>query len=131
MVSNNLIKLARAIVEFEGWNYRDKSGAGINHASVSWRNHNPGNLRKSPWAIGENDGFAVFVNDEIGFSALIWDLHQKATGNTSTGLNGQSTIYQLIKKYSGESNEIVLNYATFIEKRTGFKMTTKLEELIK
>jgi len=131
MVTNNLLKLARAIAEFEGWNYRDKNGVGLNHASASWCNHNPGNLRKSPWAIGQNDGFAVFVNDEIGFAALIWDLHQKATGNTITGLNGQSTIYQLIKKYSGESNEIVMNYATFIEKRTGLKMTTNLEELIR
>ena len=119
------------MAEFEGWQYQDKTGVGLNHASVSWRNHNPGNLRKSPWAVGENDGFAVFVNDEIGFAALIWDLHQKATGNTNTGLNGQSTIYQLIKKYSGESEEIVLNYATFIEKRTGFKMTMRIGDLLK
>jgi len=131
MITNDLLKLARAIAEFEGWRYQDQSGVGLNHASVSWRNHNPGNLRKSPWAVGESDGFAVFVNDEVGFYALVWDLHQKALGNTTTGLNGQSTIYQLIKTYSGESEDIVLNYATFIEKRTGLSMNTKLENLIK
>ena len=130
MVSNSLLKLARAMAEFEEWRGFDKSGAGPNHASVSWRNHNPGNLRKSPWAIGESDGFAVFLNDEIGFHALVWDLHQKATGNTVTGLNEKSTVYQLIKIYSGESEATVLNYATFVQNRTGIKMTVTLGELV-
>lgn len=130
MVSNDLLKLAHAMAEFEGWRGADEIGAGQNHASVSWRNHNPGNLRKSPWAIGECDGFAVFLNDEVGFHALVWDLHQKATGNTVTGLNGRSTVYQLIKIYSGEPEATVLNYATFIENRTGIKMTATLGELV-
>ena len=118
------------MAEFEGWRGYDEGGAGDSHASVSWRNHNPGNLRKSPWAIGTRDGFAVFLNDEVGFHALVWDLHQKATGNTVTGLNGKSTVYQLIRIYSGEPEEVVLNYATFVESRTGIKMTSTLGELV-
>ena len=131
MVTSNLLKLARAMAEFEGWHYQDKNGGAGSHASISWRNHNPGNLRSSPWALGTADGFAFFVNDEVGFNALVWDLHQKATGNTSTGLNGSSTIYQLIKKYSAEPEEIVLRYATFVERMTGLKMTATLDCLVK
>ena len=130
MVSNKLLKLARAISEFEGWYCSDKTGIGMLHGSASWRNHNPGNLRSSPWAIGTSDGFAVFINDEIGFNALVWDLHQKASGKTTTGLCAGSTIYDLIRIYSGEPDNIVLNYSTFVEKSTGLKMTTKLGDLI-
>ena len=120
MITFNLLKLARAITEFEGW-----------HPHIAWRNHNPGNLRTSPFAIGVSEGFAVFIDDEVGFQALVWDLWKKCRGETSTGLTPESTIYELIKVYSGEPENKVLSYALFIEKKIGLPMTTKIGELLK
>lgn len=131
MVTNNLLKLARAIAEFEGWNYPGLSGPQKENGSPSWNNHNPGNLRASPFAIGTRNNFAVFINDEMGFQALVWDLWKKCRGETSTRLSSESTIYDLIKVYSAEPESIVLNYALFIEKRTGLKMTMKIGELLR
>ena len=119
------------MAEFEGWKYGNEKGVGVEFASVSFKNHNPGNLRASPFEVGKRDSFSVFIDDEIGFFALVWDLHQKAKGNTVTGLNGESSIYDLVKVYSGDSPEVVMNYSRFIEGRTGLKMTTKLGDLIK
>ena len=130
MVTNNLLKLARAIAEFEGWNYRDENGVGLNHASASWCNHNPGNLKKSPFAIAKNDDFAIFIDDETGFYALVWDIWQKAHGNTVTELTDESSIYELIKVYSGESDDEADRYARFVEQRTGLPTSTKLRELV-
>ena len=119
------------MAEFEGWNYPGLPGPQTLTGSPSWRNHNPGNLRASPFAIGTKDNFAVFINDEVGFQALVWDIWKKCRGETSTGLTSNSTIYDLIKIYSAEPESVVLNYALFVEKRTDFKMTDKLGDLIK
>ena len=119
------------MAEFEGWNYPGIPGPQKENGSASWNNHNPGNLRSSPFAIGTKNNFAVFVNDEIGFYALVWDLWKKARGETSTGLTPNSTIYDLIKVFSAEPENIVLNYALFIERRTALKMTAKIGDLLK
>jgi hypothetical protein len=131
MITKNLLKLANAMAEFEGWNYPGLPGPQKENGSPSWRNHNPGNLRSSPFAIGTKDNFAVFINDDVGFQALVWDLWKKCRGETSTGLTPNSTIYDLIKVYAPPKENDVLKYALLIEKRTDLKMTTKLGDLIK
>jgi len=131
MITNKLLKVARAIAEYEGWEFYGADTSSAISGTKSWRNHNPGNLKASPFAVGSMGGFSVFINDEIGFFALVWDLWKKARGETQTKLKGSSTIYDLIKIYSAEPEDIVIKYARFIEQRTGILMTTKLEELIK
>lgn len=86
--------LMQAIAIHEGW--RIPSPEYGPYGSRSSRNHNPGNLRKSPFASHYVDNFAVFKNDLIGYQALQWDLLQKARGNTSTGLKGSSTLSDLL-----------------------------------
>lgn len=117
-----------AIAEHEGWfpPGKDTPPGG----SLAYRNHNPGNLRASPFAHSIKDGYAVFRNDFIGFMALHWDLMQKAKGNTITNLNGNSTIRDLIYTYAppsdGNDSEA---YLQNVLKKTGFKETTTLAEV--
>lgn len=131
MITNRLLKLARAMAEFEGWHYPDGPRGQYLNGSLAWQNHNPGNLTASPFAIGKQKGFAVFVNDEVGFFAMVRDLWKKCSSETSTMITKKSTIYDLIKVYSGENAEIVTKYSRFIEQRTGFLMTMRLEEILK
>lgn len=96
--------LMMAMAYHEGWQspLDTKTPGG----SRAFRNHNPGNLRSSIFASGEQDGYAVFKNDHIGWIALHYDILKKARGETSTGLNGKSTIRELIFKYApaGDNN---------------------------
>lgn len=120
--------LMRAIVKHEGWNVpainTPQSG------SRSYRNHNPGNLRKSPFAATYVDNFAVFANDFIGYMALHWDLMQKAHGNTVTGLTAQSTIRELIFVYAPPDDDNDSEaYLQAVLKETGFLEQTTLGEI--
>ena len=130
MITNDLLKLARAMAEYEGWDFDGANPEDPKAGSRAWRNHNPGNLKKSPFAIATRDDFAVFINDETGFYALVWDIWQKAHGNTSTDLTGESSIYEFLKVYSGESDDEADRYARFVEKRTGILMSTPLRVLV-
>lgn len=54
--------LAQAIARFEGF---------FTAGSVAQRNHNPGNLRAGPGAIGtDSRGYAIFPDDATGWAAL-------------------------------------------------------------
>lgn len=120
--------LMLAMSEHEGWsppaNGQPKGG------SRSYRNHNPGNLRKSPFASGEQEGFAYFRNDFVGFMAFHWDLLQKAHGNTSTGLGPDSTLRDLIFTWApptdGNDSEA---YLKKVCARTGLEESTTLKEI--
>jgi len=75
--------------------------------SIAWRNNNPGNLRSgnfsnSHGAVGENNGFAVFPNEDTGYQA------SKALLQTSSYSN--LTINEAISRRSpsAENNTIVL-----------------------
>lgn len=131
MINQKLIKLADAIAEFEGWHYADPKTNSFDSPSASFKNHNPGNLRWSPFMVGMRNGFAVFVNDDIGKFAMLWDLWKKARGETSTGLTGESTIRDLIYKWTADDVQIKEKYISHIEARTGFSRNLKLKELIK
>lgn len=130
MINHKLIRLADAMSEFEGWNPADPRTGDLNSPSISYKNHNPGNLRWSPFMIGAENGFAVFETDEIGKFALLWDIWKKARGETSTGLSGESTIRDLIYKWTADEDAIKEKYLTHIESRTGFSQATKLKNLI-
>jgi len=121
-------RLMLAIAEHEGWN-----PPGINTpagGSRAYRNHNPGNLRSSPFQISQVDGFAVFRNDFVGYMALHWDLMQKAKGNTVTGLGPESTIKDLIYVWAPPSdNNATDEYVKSVCLKSGFQPTTKLKEI--
>ena len=130
MMTLKLKKLAGAILEAEGWAPAGGNTGTPGPASVSFRNHNPGNLRSSPFALGARDGFAYFLDDQTGFFALMWDLWMKANGRTSSDLSGSSTIEKLIQIYSTAKGEELENYLSIVERVTGLNRNTKLNVLI-
>lgn len=124
-----LERLTLAMAEMEGWT--PSTASPLPGGSRSYRNHNPLNLRQSPFAIGTLDGFAVFATDADGFAAARWDIRQKARGNTSTGLNGDSTLRALIKVWApAEDGNDPASYLQHVCHMTGFREDMQLKELL-
>lgn len=122
-------RMAHAIAELEGWltPFETKTPGG----SRSYRHHNPGNLRGSPFAVGIVEGYAVFRTDFDGMEALKWDIRQKARGNTSTGLNGESTLSDFVRVYApSQDKNDPENYLRKLCTLTGFSPSMKLKELL-
>lgn len=121
-------RLMLAMAEHEGWH--DPSHPKYPNGSLSYRNHNPGNLRASPFAVAVKGGYAVFRNDFVGFMAFHWDLMQKARGNTVTKLGPNSTLRDLIFTWAPPSdNNNSEAYLQKVIKRTGFAETITLKEI--
>ena len=123
---NNLECFADAIMHFEGWSV----------GSVSYRNRNPGNLRASHAAIGEDEGYAVFGSFIDGYSALVADLAAKFSGRTSTGLGPTSTVLQFFRAYAPTADSNYPDqYAAFVAHwltvglRRVVTVNTRLEEI--
>ncbi|MFQ5751800.1 MAG: hypothetical protein ACE5HI_07370 [bacterium] len=127
MITNRLIRLATAIARKEGWGPVSGGGTTGSDPTVAYRNHNPGNLRSSPFMLATRDGFAVFLNDEIGFFALVWDLWKKANGETRTGLTEESTLGDLINVYAPPSENNTPTYINQMERWLGIPRDTKLK----
>jgi hypothetical protein len=121
-------RLMLAMAEHEGWlTPGQTTTAG---GSRAYRNHNPGNLRHSPFQNGTIDNFAYFRNDFIGWMAFYWDLLQKSKGNTSTGLGPKSTLKDLIFVWAPPSdNNDTERYLSFVEEKSGIKRTETLREI--
>ena len=120
--------LMLAIAEHEGW--EPPAPGKLPNGSRAYRHHNPGNLRRSPYAHSIVDNFAVFSSDFVGFMALHWDIMQKARGQTVTGLTGQSTIRDLIYVWAPPSdNNDTEAYVQSVVQRMGVTSTTTLAEI--
>lgn len=121
-------RLMLAMARHEGWH--DPSNPKHPQGSLAYRNHNPGNLRASPFSAGTRGGYAYFRNDFIGFMALHWDLMQKSKGNTSTKLGPNSTLRELIFTWAppSDSNNSEA-YLQAVLKETGFKESISLKEI--
>ena len=130
MITQKLVILAETIAKIEGWDPLKGGGVNKDQPTVAYRNHNPGNLRKSPFAVSERDGFAVFLNDQAGFFAIVWDLWSKTNGKTSTGLTSNSTIADLINVWAPPSENNTEKYILDVEKYSGFSRGTVLGSLI-
>jgi len=130
MITRHIITLANAILIAEGWSIVGDPNDNTYLATKSYRNHNPGNLRSSPYMLGRDDNFAYFINDQVGMFALYWDIMKKAQGETSTGLSGKSTIEEFAKIYSASSGEELENYIKTLERYSGFNRRDKLERLL-
>ena len=118
------------MAEFEGWKPDGNFDKVAKFPSVAYRNHNPGNLRSSIFALGERDGFAFFLNDSVGMFAMQFDIMQKCRGKTKTTLTGDSCIADLVVIYSASEGEVLDNYLKHIDKITGFNSFMKLNEII-
>jgi len=130
MITPAILKLARAISEHEGWSPENITRNVPPRPSVSYRNHNSGNLRASPFALGTRDGFAYFVDDNTGFFALVWDIWKKCRGETSTGLTGESSLADLISKYAPPSENDTQAYIKAVWLATGIDTTKPLKEFV-
>ncbi len=119
------------MVEYEGWAPDKHPNAKKGGPTVSYRNHNPGNLRSSIFALGVRDGFAFFYDDATGFFAMMFDLMRKCQGKTITNLTPDSTLKELIQVYSSSADEERSNYVKFVCSRTGLTSDMKIGELIK
>lgn len=122
-------KLLLAMAEHEGWGM--PSPGKPNGGTRAYRHHNPGNLRRSIFQHSVIDDFAVFPSDHIGWVAFEYDIMQKAKGNTITGLNGESTIADLLYKWAPPAdNNDTEAYIKSVEQKSGLPRTTKLKELL-
>ena len=131
MLTRKIVILTNAMLEFEGWHPGGISGGQAGIPSVSYRNHNPGNLRYSIFQVGECDGFAFFYDDNTGLFAMRYDIIRKCQGKTITSLTGESTLVDLIYIYSTAKDDALNNYVEFVCGRTGFTPDMKIGELIK
>lgn len=122
-------RLMAAIAAHEGW--YPVGSAEYPDGSIAYKNHNPGNLRSSPFEIGKKNGYSVFKSDAVGFWALEYDITQKAKGNTVTKLTGASTLRDLIFVYAppGDNNNSEA-YLAEVVKNTGLSESTLLRELL-
>lgn len=121
-------RLMLAMAEFEGWEgpSEDNSKKG----SLTYRHHNPGALRSSPFESDNVDGFSVFSNDSLGWLAFHWDLMQKAKGNTVTDLGPDSTVADLIYAWAPpKDNNDTVRYINFVIEKSGLKQNRKLKTL--
>lgn len=130
MITSKLKRLALAMQEFEGWRTGAEQKPTAMEGSISYRNHNPLNLKASPFALGVRDGHAFFLDDETGLFAGIWDIHQKCKGLTSTGLTGESQLWQLIDTWADANEATRRAYKDHVYERTGLGALTLLKTLI-
>ena len=121
-------RLMLAMAEHEGWVPLTATQA--DYGSRAYRHHNPGNLRRSPFAHSVVDGYAVFQNDIVGWNAFHWDLMQKARGQTVTKLGPKSTLRDLIFTWAPPSdNNNSEAYLQDVVKKSGLPETITLAEI--
>ncbi|MFV0473918.1 MAG: hypothetical protein ACK5MQ_06880 [Pikeienuella sp.] len=94
--------------------------------SRSWRNNNPGNIRKGDFAlnngaIGDDGAFACFPDEKTGLKAI------------ETLLRGPRyaplTLEQGLNRYAPPSENQTSAYVTFVKKETGIKAGAILGDL--
>lgn len=94
--------------------------------SRSWRNCNPGNIRKGDFsinagAIGDDASFAIFPDEDVGKAAII------ALLRTSAYI--RLTLKDAIFRYAPPVENNSEAYAKFIHDQTGIALTTLLADL--
>ena len=130
MLTYKIVKLARAMCEHEGWSPLNNPASKSGGPSVAYRNHNPGNLRSSVFALSIRDGFAVFLNDDIGFFSMVYDLWCKCTNRTNTKLTPDSNIRDLISVWCPTGQDSINNYVKYVCAVTGYTETMLLKTLV-
>lgn len=87
------------------------------------RNHNPGNLRSAPNAVGKdvgpNGGFSLFGSDADGLSAQARQL-------MLYGDRGNNTLSGIIHTYAPQKENKTQSYISDVSRMTGFKPTDRI-----
>lgn len=128
MINPNFLKLVEIIKEYEGWKADDLKTPLVNEETLAFKNNNLGNLRDSMFSNGNKGGYSYFINEQIGYCALVFDLYCKCSGRTSTPLRPKSTLRDLIRIYCGETPEVNQRYLDYVCQRGGFSPDMKLAE---
>lgn len=94
--------------------------------SRSWRNNNPGNIRRGNFAdahgaIGDDGAFAIFPDEPIGFKAIVSLLR--------TPTYSALTLEGAINRYAPPSENQTSAYVKFVTKQTGIAKSKILGEL--
>ena len=117
------------MAEHEGWFAPGDRASTA--ASRSFRNHNPLNLRYSPFQYSSDEGYSVFRDCIDGFRAAEWDIMMKAQGKTSTGLHGDSSLRDLIETWAPiEDGNDPDAYLKHVCAMTGFEPSMTLKTLL-
>jgi hypothetical protein len=119
-MNENIRRIAEGIKQAEGWFI----------GSRSWKNHNPGNLTYSIFQQGHDGQFSVFIDDNVGFFALMYDIWKKCKGQSITGLKPNDTLEKLLQVYSAAEGVEFKNYILKVEQVSGIKRDTKLKDII-
>lgn len=95
--------------------------------TVAWRNNNPGNIRKSKFAmangaVGSTDKWAVFPDEETGLRAITKLLRTQKYNNLSV----KDAIHRWAPFSDGNNPE---NYSRRVSKMTGLSADTKIYTL--
>jgi hypothetical protein len=120
--------VADAIMHYEGWA----------PGTVSNRNRNPGNLRKSPLTNSyDAAGFCVFPDLPTGYHALVHDLELKFSGQNTHGLGPTCTLLDLFNVYApAQDHNQPAKYADFVAQwishalHKSFSMHSKLGAIV-
>lgn len=130
MFKSKLFKVAYAIIIAEGWKPRLYEGA--TDGTASYINHNPGNLRSSPFQLAEAPNqFSIFENDLVGFYAVAWQLWAYARGHNPL-VPPKDTILDAIATYTAlpYGSQDLENYITIIEKVGGVSRTDPIGSIL-
>lgn len=130
MFKSKIFKMAYAITIAEGW-YYDRTQNPNFLGSISYRNHNPGNLRSSVYQVGTENKFAVFENDLTGFYAIVHQLWLYASGNSKVA-KPTETIEVVMSRYNSlpVNSPDFNNYISIIEKTAGVSRHDLISTLI-
>lgn len=109
--------------------YISKNGTKIKRigGTVAWRNNNPGNIRKSKFAmangaVGATDKWAVFPDEETGLRAITKLLRTQNYNNLSI----KDAIHRWAPFSDGNNPE---NYSRRVSKMTGLNADAKINTL--
>ncbi|MCA6115490.1 TIGR02594 family protein [Bradyrhizobium sp. WSM 1738] len=94
--------------------------------SRSWRNNNPGNIRKGNFAtisgaIGDDGAFAIFPEYKLGFDAIVTLLRSNAYVNL--------TLKDAVFRYAPPNENDSDQYLAFLVRQTGISGATVLSTL--
>lgn len=99
--------------------------------TIATKNHNPGNLRSSPFQTGKYGGFAVFPDYETGLYALKYQIYLAASGK-SRYYRSDMTLLEFFNVYAPPHDSNQPNvYTAFVVKQTGLTKDTLISDLIK
>jgi hypothetical protein len=113
-------KGGKVVIKYADGSIETRSGG-----SLSWRNNNPGNMRAGVSGfvpIGKNSGFAIFLNEATGFSAML--------ANLQTSRYQSLTVGGAIATWApGSDGNDPAAYAAQVAKWTGLDVNTAMKKL--